>query len=138
MEVLRTTEYFDPFLNKPLSVALAARTPHSRSLALVEQAELDSAAVRDDTHLSSQRINLTHDLSLCDTAYGRIATHLRDLVHVHRDQQGLTAHAGSCTRRFTTGMTGADYYHIVSEIHIIYLFSYCDDPTSTGHYNSRK
>ena len=37
----------------------------------------------------TQRIYFTYNLSFGDTAYCRIATHLADFIHIHRDETGF-------------------------------------------------
>ena len=80
------TEHLDPFFDKPFPVTLAAWTPHRRSFALVEHTELNSAAVGNDAHLSSQGVYFPHDLTLGDASYCRVTAHLCDLIHIHGDE----------------------------------------------------
>ena len=119
------TKHFDPFFYESLSVTLATGTPHSRTFALVEQSELNSASVGDDTHLSAEGVYLTHDLTFGYTTNGRIATHLCNLVHVHRDEQCLTTHTGSRTGCLASCVTGSNYYDVVFKIHISVLLLSC-------------
>ena len=83
---------------------------------------IPSRLVGDDTHLSAQCINLSHNLSLGNTAYGRIATHLTNLVHVHRYQAGLGSHVcgGSCS--LASGVTTTDNENVIIESHNLYFF----------------
>ena len=137
MQIVGVAQYLDPLLDKPFAVTLAARAPHRRTFALIEHAELDGTAVRDDTHLTSQSIYLAHDLAFGNAAYGRVATHLRDLIYVHRDQHGLTAHTGRCAGCFTTGVTCSYYYDIVFKIHLIWSFLFSYVPISKQHCDYR-
>jgi hypothetical protein len=56
-----------------LAVGRRARPLHGRTLATVEQAELDSGGVGDAAHQAVERIDLTHDMTLAETADGRVA-----------------------------------------------------------------
>ncbi|KVK42687.1 hypothetical protein L905_04285 [Agrobacterium sp. TS43] len=56
-------------------VGLSARTTDGRSLFAIEHAELDSRCVGNPTHQTIQRIDLANEVSLAQTADGRIAGH---------------------------------------------------------------
>ena len=117
VEVVGMVEDGSPFPDELATVALSTRTPYGRSLSYIKHTELDSRLVGDDTHLSAQCINLSHNLSLGNTAYGRIATHLTNLVHVHRYQAGVGAHVcrGSCC--LASGVPSTDNEYVIIEVH---------------------
>ena len=77
------------------------------------------------THLAPERINLAHDLPLGDTAHGRVARHLRNLVHVHSDEARLGPHPRGGSSGFTAGMSAANHNNIVMKIHFCRLLV-CD------------
>ena len=106
-----------PVLHEAHAVGLGSWAPHRRPLAAVEHAELDGRAVGDDAHHATKRIYLPHNLSLSDTTDGRIAAHLRNLVHVMSDEQSVCSHARSSTSRFTTGMAGTNHNDVVAVTH---------------------
>jgi hypothetical protein len=57
-------------------INLGARTPHCRALGAVQETKLDSGPIGQPTHYAIQRINLSHQMALAQTADGRIAGHL--------------------------------------------------------------
>ena len=114
-------EPFYPLLDEPLAVTLTARTPHGRTFALVEHSELDSTSVSDDTHLSAQCVYLTHDLPFGYTAYGRIAAHLCNLIHIHCDKKRLATHSGGSAGCFAPCVSGSDHNHIIYKFLIHFL-----------------
>ena len=114
---LRRVERRAPLPNELLAVALCPRAPHGRSLAAVEHAELDCRSVRYAAHLSAQRINLPYYLSFGYTAHGRIAAHLRNLVHVHRYQTRAGTHARCRRCRLASRVAAADDQYVVFHFH---------------------
>ena len=56
-------------------------------------------------------------MPLGDSANRRIARHLRDQIEVHRDHRGLETHSRARTRRFASGVTGADHHDVVFLLH---------------------
>jgi hypothetical protein len=102
-----------PFPDKLSSVALGTGAPYGWALTHIEHAELNGGGIRDQTHLSAQGINLTHNLTFGNATHGRIARHLPNLVHVHRHQAGLRTHVGCCTGSLAACMSTSDDNHIV-------------------------
>ena len=117
VEVRCLIKHSAPFPDKLPSVALGTRTPHSRTLTYVQHTELDRGRICHKSHLTSQRINLTHNLPLSDTTNGRVARHLRNLVHVHRDQTGFGPHIGTGTSSLATSVTTPNYQHVIVQFH---------------------
>ncbi len=74
-------------------IGLGAGGVHRGAFARVEHAELDAGGVGQPCHLAAERINLAHELPLCQPADGRVATHVGDSVEVHRQERGAGAHA---------------------------------------------
>ena len=95
-------------------VGLGAAGAHGRTLARVEEAELDAGFVDRDTHLAAQRVDFAHQMALADTADGGIAGHLADVVEIEREHQSARTHPGSGKRCFDAGVAGADHDHVVS------------------------
>ena len=83
-----------PSLDKLNAVGLRTRTPHRRTLRPVQHPELYRSLVGDNAHLSAKSIYLSDYLTFSNTTYSRIATHLGNLVHIHRDKQRLRAQIG--------------------------------------------
>jgi hypothetical protein len=57
-------------------------------------------------------------LAFRNAAHRWVATHLANLIHVHGNEQDLTAQFGCSGCGFIASMTGADYYDIVIWIHV--------------------
>ena len=117
-QILRVLQYFPPCPDKLSSVTLGAWAPHGRSLASVEQAKLYGSPVCHLTGVSAQGIHLSYDLSFCYSSYGRVATHLGNLVHVHGDETSFGPHACAGTCCFASGMSTSHYHHIKFHFHI--------------------
>jgi hypothetical protein len=64
--------------------------------------------------MTPKRIDLADDLAFADTSHGRIATHLGNDAHVHGDQQNGASHGSGGRCGFATGVTGTNYYDIIS------------------------
>ena len=122
VEVVHTVETGAPFPYKLSSVALCTRAPYCRTFTAVEHTELNGRGVSDESHLASKSVNLAYYLSFGDAAHGGVATHLSDLIHVHRHKARLRSHSCSRACRFTSGVTTTNDYNVVFEIHI----SVCD------------
>ncbi len=91
-----------------LSIGLGARAAHRRTLAAVEQLEMDPRRVGDAAHQPVERVDLADEMALADPADRGIAGHLSDFREVLGDEQGARAAAGSGGGRFAAGMTAAD------------------------------
>ena len=121
VEVVGVVEDGSPFPDKLATVALCARTPYGGTLSDVQHSELDGSLVGHDTHLSAERINLSYDLTLGDSADGRVATHLANLVHVHCYQASLGTHVGGGRSSLASGVPAADNKYVIIESHNLYL-----------------
>ena len=91
IEIRHLFQLMAPFGGKKHLVALAARTPHGGTLALVEHTELDHRLVRDNPRIPTHRIDLPNDLAFGNTAHGRIARHRGKQAKIHGHQQHLVA-----------------------------------------------
>ena len=91
-----------------LAVRLGAGASHRRTLRTIEQTELNSGTIRNPAHQAIKRIDLAHQMSLAQTADGRIARHLAD----GRKLVGDKSRVGTKPRRsrcgFNTRMAAAD------------------------------
>ena len=108
-----------PSLDKLHTVSLRTRAPHCRALRAVEHAKLNRRLVGDNAHLSAKSIYFPDYLTFSNATNCRIATHLRNLVHIHSDEQRLRAKIGSSARSLTTGMAGTDNYNVVFKFHCL-------------------
>ena len=100
-------------------IALSSWTPHCRPLGAVQHPELDRRRVGDDAGVTSECINLTDDLSLCDSTDCRVAGHLGKSSHVHRNEENRRPHPCRSHRRLTSGVPAAYYYYIVTALHTL-------------------
>ena len=117
VEVVGMVEDGSPFPDKLSSVALGTGAPYGRTFADVEHSELDGGFIRYDTHLSAQCIDFAHNLSLGNTSDGGVATHLTNLVHIHRYQTGFGTHVCRGCSSLASGMSSTDNEHVIIEFH---------------------
>ena len=122
VEIGGVVEDFAPFPDELAAVALSARAPHGRAFRFVEHAELDGGGIGDDTHAAPESVDLAYYLSLGDAANGRVARHLRYLVHVHRNEARVGTETRSSVSRLATRMTASDNDNIVKMFHILSNF----------------
>jgi hypothetical protein len=94
------------------TVALCARSPHSRALAAVQHPELNHGEVSSSSHDSSERIDLPDYGSLGDAANRRIARHLPDCLKRASDQSHTSSETSGSDGCFGAGVTGADDYDV--------------------------
>ena len=66
-------ENHPPFINISGTVRLHSRRPYCRPFGAIEHSELDSSFIGHNSHHSTERVDLAHNLPLGDTAYSRIA-----------------------------------------------------------------
>ncbi len=95
-----------------LLVTLCPRGPDRRPARGIEQTELYAHRVRDLSHDAAEGIHLADKMSFGNAAYGRIAGHLRDKIHIEGVESSSQAHARRRHCRFTAGVPRADYDHI--------------------------
>ena len=95
------------------AIGLTARRTHGRSFGCVERAPLDARAVGRPGHHAAQRVDLLHQMTLADTADGRVAAHCAHGLHVVGQQQRARAGAGGRQRGLGAGMAAADDDHVV-------------------------
>ena len=119
VEVRCAVDDASPFPYKLFSVTLGAGRPHGRSFTFVEHPELDSGGIGDEGHLSAKGVDLPHDLTFGNASHGRVATHLRNLVHVHGDEQCPGSDVCRRARRFAARVASTNHYHIVFKIHVL-------------------
>ena len=94
------------------TIRLRTRRAHCRPFAHVERTELDAGAIRGARHRATERVDLSHQMSLADPADGRIAAHRAEGLDALRQQQGVRAHTRSRQRGFGAGVATADHDHV--------------------------
>ena len=93
-------------------VSLSARRPDGRTAAPIQQLELDPCGIDGLPHEATERVDFTHQVSLCRAANGRIAGHMRHGVHRQRADADADAQPGRRKRSLTTGVTGANNHDV--------------------------
>src|SRR5690606_35148636 len=88
-----------------LAISLRAGAAYGRTLAAIENAELDAGLISDTTHQAVQRGNLANKVTLAQPTKGRIAAHSADGFECLRDQRRRHAKTRGGCRRFTTGVS---------------------------------
>ena len=97
-------------------VALNPAGSNSRPSRSVQATKLDGGRIRDARHLSTQRIDLPHDLALAQTADGRVARHLSHTLPIDRQEQGVHPKPRRSQRGLATGMARAHHHHLGSQV----------------------
>ncbi len=101
------------------AIGLGAGGPDRRSLAGVEDPELDARLVRGDGHRAAQGVHFLDEMPLADPSDRGIAGHLAEGLDTVGEQKRVAAHAGARERGFGAGVTAAhhDDVETVLEIH---------------------
>ena len=119
VEVIGAVKHGSPFPNELPPVALCARTPHGRAFADVEHTKLNGRIVGHQSHLSTQSIDFSDNLSFCDSPHSRVTTHLRYFVHVHCDETCVSTHVCCCCGSFATGVSAPDDDNVILVYHLL-------------------
>src|SRR5215204_4728698 len=90
------------------AVALRARSPHGRSLASIEHAELQRCHVGCTAHDSAERVYFPDDRSFGDAPNRGIARHLTNALERARYESHASADASSSHGGLSTGVAGTD------------------------------
>jgi hypothetical protein len=78
-----------------LFVGLGAGSSHRGTFSGVKRPELNSRRIDDLSHLATQSIDLSHQMTLCQSTDRRIARHECDRIEVKGEQKCRTPHASS-------------------------------------------
>jgi phosphoribosylamine---glycine ligase len=78
---------------------------------------LDPNGVGDLAHDAAERVDLSDQVPLGNSADGRVARHLGDEVEIHRDHGGAEAHPCASPGRFASRVSGADDDGVVGVVH---------------------
>jgi hypothetical protein len=89
------------------AVGLRARRTHRGTLARIQGAELDAAAIGRLRHRTAERVDLLDQVTLADAADGGVAAHLPERLDALRQQQRAHAHARRGQRGLGAGMAAA-------------------------------
>src|SRR5690554_2634751 len=85
-------------------ICLSAGSPHRRTFAAIEHAELYTCKISCPSHGAAKGIDFLYQMAFAYASDGRIAGHLAQRFNVVGQQQGLRAHACRRKRGFGTGM----------------------------------
>jgi hypothetical protein len=99
---------------------LRTRTPHSRALPTIQDAELNTAAVHDARHQSIKCVDLADKMALSEPTNRRVAGHGADRVEPMRNESDLRPHARSGPGGFAAGVAPSDDDDIESGIHWVF------------------
>ena len=115
IQVGRIFQPASPFLDEARAVTLCPWAPHGRSFRTVQHAELYGAGVRHFARAAAECIYFADNLSFRDAADGRVAAHLRYLVHVHRDEAGTCAQQRGGSGSLASGVSCAHDNDVIVE-----------------------
>jgi hypothetical protein len=87
---------------------LGAGGPNRRAAAGIQKTKLNSDRVRDFAHDAAQSVDFADQVTLGDSANGRITRHLCDQVEIHCDHGCAQAQARTGPGGLAAGMAGAD------------------------------
>ncbi len=90
-------------------VCLRPRGTDRWSLAGIERAKVDARAVRGACHGAAERIDLPRQVTLADTADGRIAAHLPERIEIVGQQQRACAGSRRGESRLGSGVASAHH-----------------------------
>ena len=92
-----------------------------RSLARVQNAELDPGLVDRARHFTAEGVDFAHQMALADAADSRIAGHLANVVEIEGQQQSRAAETRRGERGFYPCVAGTDHNDVVvhSDSHLL-------------------
>src|SRR5215470_9226080 len=97
-----------------LLVTLNSRSAYGRPLCAVKHSKLDSSCISIEPHRSSHRIDLTNNMSFCQTTNCRVARHLANRIKILSQHDCAAAQSRGCQRRFDARMTATHNYNVIS------------------------
>jgi hypothetical protein len=101
-----------------ISVSLRPGSSNGGPLLGIKQSKLNARRIDISGHLTTERINFAHQVTLGQAANRWITGHLRHGIQVERKKQSPATHTCHRQRSLTTRVTGANNYHIVFFTHI--------------------
>ena len=96
-----------------LLVRLGAQRVYRRSFGFIQHFGLNKGLVYILSHLSAQRIQLPHQMSLRAAANIRVTGHQSNTVHADRKHNRLQSQPRTSQGRLTAGMSRPDNYNII-------------------------
>ena len=70
-----------------------AQRPHGRSFARIDESKLNAGSIGVPPHFTAKGVDLLNQMTFGDPSDGGVTGHLRNPTTLHRQQQGLAAHA---------------------------------------------
>ena len=99
------------------AIDLTARPLNRRAARAVQQAELDAGHIPQPTHDPVHGVDLADQMTLAQTADGRIARHLANGFQLLGQQQGVGPRARGHGRGLTAGVTAPDDNDVELQLH---------------------
>jgi hypothetical protein len=96
------------------AIGLRARAANGRPLRPIQHPELNARAIRDPTHESIKRIDLSDKVTFAKTPNRRIARHGANRREFLRDKRGRSAHTSSRRCGLTTGVSTTDHQNVIA------------------------
>src|SRR5882757_6519298 len=103
------------------SIRLGPRRAYRRTLAGIENAEVNAGSVRRACHSTAERIDFLDEVSLANSTNSRIAAHLAKGLDALGEEERMQSHPCGRERRLGTSMPSADHDDIkgLREAHAI-------------------
>jgi hypothetical protein len=79
---------------------------------------MDPGGVDGLSHLSAQGVYLSDQVALGESAYGRIAAHLRDGIQVSCQEKGSETHSCRGERGLHSRVSGSNHNNIILTFHL--------------------
>lgn len=95
------------------TIGLGTGRTHGRTLAGIENAELNACYVGRTGHQSAQGVDLLDQMALADTPDGRVAAHLADGLDIVGQQQSTRPEARRGETCFRPRVSATDYNDII-------------------------
>ena len=101
-------------------IGLRARSSHRWAFGSIEDPELNAGRIGDAAHETVERVDLTDQMALAQTADGWVAGHHADCRPTLRQQRGSRTASRGRGRRLATSMAAADN-HDVKEFRVEHI-----------------
>src|SRR3569623_2132428 len=103
------------------AVDLGAGPADSRTLAAVENPELNAALIRHPAHQTVQRVDFPEQMALAESTDGRIAGHRTNGCETMGQKGGFSAKPPGSRRRLAAGMASSHHNDVECRAHGVLL-----------------
>ena len=97
-------------------IGLRPGSPYGRAFFGIEQPELNPGIINRSTHLAAERVDLFNQVAFADSANGRIARHLADMIEIECQHESAASHACRGQTCFDSGMPGTNDDDVKSSV----------------------